>query len=341
MIALALSGKKIVILFPCIGRRVSLLRSFRRACRRLGREAVIVGTDTTENSAALQCCDRKYIVRPVHHRGYGREVTEIVRRENVDLLVPTVDLDLPVWARGRGKLAQMGCTALISSPQVVQICQDKRKTFTFLKEHGFETPDTTIAAPALRRKRHHFPYFLKPWDGHASRGSMIVRNLEELKFYTKRIPNCLVQEFIDGQEHTVDVLVDFDGAVRCVVPRLRIETRGGEVSKGKTVKHNGIIEQSKKLIETLKAGPGVITIQCFLTKPKKTGRTTTGTERIIFIEINPRFGGGVPLSIKAGANFPLWILQLWLGQKTRIRRTGWRDGLTMLRYDEAVWNCEE
>lgn len=341
MVALPLSGKKITILFPCIGRRVSLLRSFRQACRRLGREAVIIGTDTTENSAALQCCDRKYIVRPVHHRGYGSEVTEIIRKEKVDLLVPTVDLDLPIWARRRGKLAQMGCTTLISSPRVVRICQDKRNTFTFLKEHGFETPETAIAATALKRKRHHFPYFLKPWDGHASRGSMIVRNLEELKFYTKRIPNCLVQQFIDGQEHTVDVLVDFDGAVRCVVPRLRIETRGGEVNKGKTVKHEGMIEQSKRLIESLGAGPGVITIQCFLTKSKTTSKTAdrgpAGTEQIIFIEINPRFGGGIPLSIKAGANFPLWILRLLLGQKPRIRRAGWRDGLTMLRYDEAVW----
>ena len=332
-----MSGKKIVILFPCIGRRVSLLRSFRQACRRLDREAVIVGTDTTENSSALQCCDRKYIVRPVHHRGYGREVTEIIRKEKVDLLVPTVDLDLPVWARRRGQLAQMGCTALISSPRVVRICQDKRKTFTFLKEYGFETPDTTIAALALKRKRHHFPYFLKPWDGYASRGNVIVRNLKELKFYAKRIPNCLVQDFIDGQEHTIDVLVDFDGAVRCIVPRLRIETRGGEVSKGTTVKHKEIIEQSKRLIETLGAGPGVITIQCFLAKHKKTGRAATETEQIKFIEVNPRFGGGVPLSIKAGANFPLWILRLSLGQKPRIRQTGWRDGFTMLRYDEAVW----
>ena len=67
----------------------------------------------------------------------------------------------------------------------------------------------------------------------------------------------------------------------------------------------------------------------------------TPDEPMRFFEINPRFGGGAPLSIKAGANFPLWILRLWLGQKPRIRQTGWRDGLTMLRYDEAVWKCEE
>ena len=137
----------------------------------------------------------------------------------------------------------------------------------------------------------------------------------------------MVQEFIEGQEYTVDVLVDFDGRVRCVVPRLRMEVRTGEVSKAQTVRCPEVIEQSKRLVETLGAGPGIITIQCFL--------TTDGN--IKFIEINPRFGGGVPLSIRAGADFPRWILQLWLGDSPRIRQDVWQDGLVMLRYDDAIW----
>lgn len=316
-------------MFTCIGRRVSLLRAFHKACSRLGLKCTIAGTDTTENSPALQCCDHKHIVKPVFHRDYARQIVEIVRKEKVDILVPTVDLDLPILARHRSKLAQMGCTALVPSSRVVRICQDKRQTFRFLKEHGFDTPYTMTdsVAKILKRRPHNYPYFLKPWDGHASRSSMKVHNWEELAFYAKRIPNCMVQEFINGQEHTVDVLTDCQGKVRCVVPRLRIETRSGEVSKGMTVKHHAIIEQSKLLIETLGVGLGVTTIQCFL----------TGHDRIKFIEINPRFGGGVPLSIKAGADFPRWILQLWLGKKPRIGLSDWQDGLIMLRYDEAVW----
>ena len=44
-----------------------------------------------------------------------------------------------------------------------------------------------------------------------------------------------------GQEYTLDILTDFAGRVRCVVPRLRIETRAGEVSKGMTVKNQTLI----------------------------------------------------------------------------------------------------
>lgn len=320
-------NKKVAILFPCIGRRVSLLRLFRAACRRLGCEGIMVGTDTTENSAALQCCDRQYVVKPVTHRDYPGQIKEIVKREKVMLLVPTVDLDLSIWARRRAALSDVGCRTLISTSRVVRICQDKRLTFAFLKKHGFATPDTLSASQALRLKRPCYPYFLKPWDGHAGRGNAVARNREELKFYTRRVPNCIVQEFVEGAEYTVDVLVDFDGKVRCVVPRRRLAVRAGEVSKGITVKHAEIIGQSRLLVEKLKAGPGVITIQCFL----------TGQGCIKFIEINPRFGGGVPLSIQAGADFPRWLLEMLLGRQGKIRLDGWRDGLTMLRYDEAVW----
>ncbi|MHC4155059.1 MAG: ATP-grasp domain-containing protein, partial [Planctomycetota bacterium] len=109
--------------------------------------------------------------------------------------------------------------------------------------------------------------------------------------------------------------------------RKRIQVRAGEVSKGKVVKHPIIMAQAKKLVEKLGAGPGVVTLQLFLTPRNK----------VKFIEINPRFGGGAPLSIKAGANFPKWILQELLGKRPNIRFDGFKDDLVMLRYDAEVW----
>lgn len=316
-----------VILFPCIGRRVVLLKLFQQACKRAGLRSVIIGTDMDETSPALQCCDKKYVVKPVANRNYGRQSLEIVRKHKVDLVIPTVDLDLAFWAKHRNALAKENCMVLISSPRVVEICQDKRLTHRFLTTHGFDSPETITAQQVLRLKRKTFPYFLKPWDGHASRGNVVVHNREELQFYSRRIPNCLAQSFIAGQEYTADVLVDFDMQVRCVVPRMRLETRAGEVSKARTVKHRGIMGKCRSLVEQLKAGPGIITIQSFL----------SGDNDITIIEINPRFGGGIPLSVKAGAHFPYWIVKLWAGQSVRIHPDRWQDQLTMLRYDEAIW----
>lgn len=332
------------MLFTCIGRRVSLLESFRGAARRLRIGASFLGTDTNELSPALQLCDRRFTVKPTSHPDYVNELLSIVEANRVRLLVPTVDLDLKLLARNKAKFADLGCRVLVSDPQVIDICQDKRKTYKFLLKNHFDTPATLSIRTALsnsiiipakagtssivnRQSQIRFPLFLKPWDGAAGRANVVVRNRKELSFFAGRIPNAFCQELVEGTEYTCDVYVDFDMKVRCVVPRRRIEVRAGEISKGQVVKNTQIMSQAATLVEKLGAGPGVVTLQLFL----------TNDDKVKFIEINPRFGGGAPLSIKAGADFPKWILQELTGTNPRIRPTAFKDGLTMLRYDAEVW----
>ena len=315
------------ILFTCIGRRVSLLNSFRRAAKQLKINASFFGTDTTELSSALQLCDKGFLVKPTTHAGYIKQLLSIVKANRIKLLVPTVDLDLKLLARNKPKFAAAGCRVLVSAPEVIDICQDKRKTYRFLIKNGFDTPATISVTSALSKKKLNWPCFLKPWNGSAGKQNTVVNNRRELSFYAQRIPNAICQEFIEGTEYSCDVYVDFGMRVRCVVPRKRIEIRAGEISKGQVVKNPHIISKATKLVEALGAGPGIITLQLFLTDNGK----------IKFIEINPRFGGGAPLSIKAGAYFPKWILQELSGKKLNIRSDNFKDDLIMLRYDSEVW----
>ena len=313
-----------------------MLESFRLAAKQLKINASFFGTDTTELSPALQLCDKRFGVKPTTHTGYIKQILSIVKANKVKLLVPTVDLDLKRLAQNKPKFAAMGCRVLVSDPEVIDICQDKRKTYKFLLKNNFDTPATGSIRTALKNSQSsivnsksetRFPCFLKPWDGYAGRGNAVINNRKELLFYAKRIPNAICQELVEGTEYTCDVYVDFGMKVRCVVPRKRIEVRAGEVSKGQVAKNARIMNEAATLVEKLEAGPGVITLQLFL----------TGDGKIKYIEINPRFGGGAPLSIKAGADFPKWILQELTGRKPNIRPDGIKDGLIMLRYDSEVW----
>ena len=288
---------------------------------------MLIGTDTTELSPALQLCDQRFGVKPTTHAGYIKQLLSIVKANRVKLLIPTVDLDLKRLAQNKSKFTAMGCRVLVSEPEVIDICQDKRKTYRFLVKNGFDTALTMSVRSALSKKKIDWPCFLKPWDGYAGRGNAVVNNRKELQFYSKRIPNPICQELAKGTEYTCDVYVDFGMKIRCVVPRERIEVRAGEVSKGQVIKNTRIMTEAAALVEKLGAGPGVITLQLFLTSDGK----------IKFIEINPRFGGGAPLSIKAGADFPKWILQELTGRKLNIRPDIIMDGLIMLRYDSEVW----
>jgi carbamoyl-phosphate synthase large subunit len=315
------------ILLSCIGRRVSLLECFRKASKSIKINSQLFGTDTTRLSPALNLCDQGFIVKSINEPGYIKQLLSIVEKNQVRLLIPTIDTELKILAQNQKKFAALGCHVLVSSEEVIDICRDKRQTYRFLIKNGFESPITMSAGAALSKGKLDWPYLLKPWDGSAGKDIAIIKNMNELMFYTKKIRNAICQEYIEGDEYTCDVYVDFEKKVRCAVPRKRLEVRAGEVSKSQIVKNTHMINQAAKLVEALGAGPGVITIQLFLTNKHK----------LIFTEINPRFGGGAPLSIKAGADFPKWILQELLGQTTEIKFDEFTDNLIMLRYDSEVW----
>lgn len=216
---------------------------------------------------------------------------------------------------------------MVSSSETNEICFDKRNTYKFFKSAGIPTPEILNAEEILADSQAKYPFLIKPADGSCSVGVTQIRNARELEFFKDYISNAIVQEFVVGQEYTLDILVDFEGKVRCVVPRLRMETRAGEISKGVTIKNQALIAAGKKVVELLPGAIGCITAQCFLTYDNE----------IKFIEINPRFGGGFPLSFQAGADFPRHIIEMVMGKTLDITIDGWQDGIVMLRYDDAVF----
>ena len=59
--------------------------------------------------------------------------------------------------------------------------------------------------------------------------------------------------------------------------------------------------------------------------------------KVYIFEINLRFGGGVPLSIAAGANLPRYVLEETLGLPVSAKLGQFKPNLLMLRYDQAVF----
>ena len=81
-----------------------------------------------------------------------------------------------------------------------------------------------------------------------------------------------------------------------------METRAGEIIKGLTLKGD-VYNYLKDKITNLTGARGCITLQLFYNQK---------TKEVKAIEINPRFGGGYPLSYSAGANFPKMLIQEYL-----------------------------
>lgn len=312
------------ILFSAAGRRVSLLRHFRRTLDALGVRGEILAADAGRSAPAAGVADRAIQVPRVSAPDYIDRMLAVCAEHRVGMLFPLIDTDLLLLAQNRERFAAVGTRVVVSSEASVALSFDKRLTEAFFRAHGIDTP-AVLDEQALETLTD-FPVLIKPWDGSCGVGVTRIRNAEELYFFRRYIPHAMVQELVSGEEFTCDVLAGLDGRVRCVVPRKRLEIRGGEVSKGLTVKDPAIMAAAQRVVECLPGAVGCITVQCF----------RQGDGRLRFIEINPRFGGGFPLALHAGADFPRWLIQEHLGLPVGSAMADWQDDLAMLRYDDEI-----
>ncbi|MDI4650320.1 ATP-grasp domain-containing protein [Cohnella hashimotonis] len=314
---------EINILILSAGRRVELVTCFQKAAEKLGIKSNIVAGDCSDTAPALFFANRAVQFPRINEPNYIKSIIEVCVKENISLVVPTIDTELLLLAENKNLIeVNTKAKVLISDIQIIQVCRDKTATQRFLEEHGFGVPkmytDTEIATENIE-----FPLFIKPKSGSSSINAFKVNNKSELAVYKQIIDHPIVQEYIEGDEYSVDVFLDFDSTVITTVPRLRMATRGGEISKGKIVKDREIIDDVTEMMNVLKP-IGHITVQLMKTK-----------RGIKYIEINPRFGGGAPMSIQSGADSCENLYKILLGHGLEYNEE-YREQLTLVRFDSSI-----
>lgn len=320
-------SEAVTVLLSSVGRRSQLIESFRQALSELDVRGRVLGVDAApEMAPAAYLVDKCFAVGRCCDPGFIEEVLRIAIEEDVCLIVPTIDTELPVYAANRQRFVEHGIAVAVSELETVKIACDKVETHRWLEKNGFPTPrqgspDEVLQSP----EQWKFPLILKPRSGSASAGIFMVKSLMALRELAGGGKDLIVQEVAHGDEYTVNVFVQ-EGRCVCAVPHRRIETRGGEVSKGITVRDERLMQLVTAVAETLPGARGALNVQCFV----------DADGAITIIEINARFGGGFPLANRAGAKFPLWLLEPLL-EKPSTMTAEWQDGLLMLRYDAAVF----
>lgn len=320
--------RELHILFTGTGRRVELLQAFRQASLRINVNLKIYGADMAGSAPALAYCDYSRKICAMRDKDYIPRLIEICKKDEIDLVIPTIDTDLMVLSENRERFEAIGTRVLISSPDKVAFCRDKNNTYNFFLSCGLTAPKPVND---YRKYSGPYPCFIKPKDGSSSINAFKVECEQELVAYAEKIGDYIIQPFIDGREYTIDIFCDFNGNPIYIVPRERIAVRSGEVLKTRIELDERMIKEAEQLIKYFNpCGP--ITVQ--LIRQKETGDD-------YFIEINPRYGGGAPLSMKAGADSPEAILRLMMGEKLTYQDQGVRDGAVFSRFDQSICiTCE-
>lgn len=311
------------ILFTSAGRRIELIQAFRESAKRLGMELRIHGADMMTHAPALSFCDAQHQVSRIDNPAYIPTLLKICDEQRIDLLIPTIDTDLLILSQSKPAFGKIGTQILVADESVIDIASDKRNTYKFFKNTGVATPETF---DNYSEYNLDFPCFIKPYAGSASKDAYSVPDRESLEEYARTIPDYIVQNKIVGEEFTVDALCDFEGAPVYITPRRRLQVRAGEVLTTEILDDKVVVEECRQILAALK-GIGPLTIQYIKER-------TTGVN--YYIEINPRFGGGSPLSMKAGANSAEVLLRILRGEKIEPNPGVHSAGAIYSRFDQSI-----
>ena len=302
------------LLLTSIGRRVELVQAFRNAAERLNEDLHVVGADMSLTAPALYFCDEAVRVSRIHDKNYIPQLVDICKERKIDCLIPTIDTELLILAQSKSKFEAVGTRVLVSDVERIALCRDKRKTADYFKQIGLNTP---VPVDKVADYADGFPAFIKPLDGSSSINAYKVQNKADLAAYANLIPDYIIQPFISGREFTIDIFCDFTGNPIFITPRERLAVRSGEVLKTKIYQNKVIIDEMKHLVKDFKPC-GQITVQLI---------HDDISQKNYYIEINPRFGGGAPLSMKAGADSAAALIRLLKGEALSYMECAARNGL--------------
>ena len=313
------------ILITSAGKRVALTRYFKETLTRFFPDAKVFITDMNPEMAPVSyVCDGSFKVPRVTDPEYPEVLLKICEENNVGMVIATIDTELLLLADLKEKFRKKGIHVMVSDKAFITICRDKRNTGKFFEKHCVRVPTEVDTYNPT------FPLFAKPYDGSLSANLHNIKCTEELTPEILNDPKLIFMEYIDKnvyKEYTVDMYYGKDNCVKCIVPRERIEIRAGEINKGRTVK-NEILSFLKEKLGYIEGCVGCICVQLFF-HPK--------THDIVGIEINPRFGGGYPLTYMSGGNFPeLLVREYFLGEEVEYTEN-WKNNMLMLRFDDAIY----
>ncbi len=311
------------ILLTAGSRRVALVHAFRSALKSVGAIGSVIVTDVNPLSPAVHVADRSYRVPMADDPDYINELLAICEAEHVRLAIPTIDDELPIFAGARDAFRAAGVMAICSPAETATLCNDKYATCVRLAEAG--VPAARSYLPAQLTDDMPLPLFIKPRVGRGAVGAFPVRTPAELDFFLHYVEAPIVQEYLSGPEYTIDVLCDMDGTPLSIVPRERVVIRAGVIDRGRTVNDRKLIALAQAACAAMRfVGP--INIQC---------RMRNG-EPAIF-EINPRFSGGIPLTIQAGADFPAMLVKMAMGRKVEPSIGQFRNDLWMTSFESSFF----
>lgn len=304
---------------------LSVLKALRTSGRR------VVAADCDARSAALDLGDASGVLPRADDPAFATDLAKLAVAHGARVVICTVAEEMPALHAAAGELAGAGVAVWLPSPEAVADCTDKARFARRLAAAGVPTPATVhvadLADGVTAASAVPGPWIVKPRFGRGSRDVYACDEPDELHWALRRVPDPLVQTRLSGREFTVDALVDPEGRFAGGVPRWRIEVKAGISTKGETFVDERVLAGTAAVLAAVDLR-GVACVQGFV----------TDDDEVVFVEANPRFSGGLSLSLAAGADLVGQYLRAALGLPVSSAALAYRPGVRMSRYFSEVFS---
>ena len=306
------------ILLTSVGRRSYLVKYFKEA---VGVRGEVHVSNSNNLTPAFQLADKCVVSPLIHSDEYIPFLLNYCKQNDIEAIISLFDIDLPILSSNKKQFNEQGVQVIVSDPEVIEICNDKKKTQDFLNNCGLNSTLTYLnledVKSALNRGILKFPLIIKPRWGMGSIGVFEAKNALELEvFFNKTMEEIktsylkfeikqeveeyvLIQEKLSGQEYGLDIINDLDRNYKNTIVKIKHAMRAGETDCAEVVDNPILKMVGKKISENLRH-IGNMDVDVFLIN-----------ERPYILEMNARFGGGYPMSHIAGVNLPRAIIS-WL-----------------------------
>lgn len=308
----------------------SLTRVLLAVIRSLGRGGVQVhlACDTPDPILARSRYLFKTHVLPPYtgpESAWVAAMCDLIKRERFDLVMPCTDWDTLLCHQHRQTL-ERHARLYVPNAKAFEILSSKDRTSRWARKVNVRTPReitiTTRQQAEQALKTFGYPVVLKPRQtfqldnpgcyqqvAKAYSVSEFHAQLEKLQ----QSGDVVVQENFIGTGTGVELLMNQGHALLAFQhARVHEPMRGGPSSYRKSVSlSRELLEASLKILAPLNY-TGVAMVEF---------KVNEQSNDWVFIEVNPRFWGSLPLTTVAGADFPMALFQLWVHNRTAFPQT--------------------
>ena len=278
----------------------------------------IIGVDMSDINPIRKWVEAFYKVPSLKDKNFLSTIKDIIQKEEVDILIPISSYDIDFFSKINIQ-NELGEIKVLIMNYIDHITlHDKQSCYQYLDTIKIITPLIYSEKSDIK-----YPCVIKPRRSSGSKNIVVLYDNNDYEYWSEKIQDNIIIQYLEGSEYTVDCLFDEDGRCLGSNVRERVKTTGGGATISKINNSIRIDEIIKKLENTGKI-KGPVNFQ-FKILPNK--------ELCVF-DFNTRFAsGGLALTVESGFDIPNMLIRILLGEKImKWEAKSENDGLTMIRY---------